>query len=638
MADLFNQQISATYSGLLKTTSSGVLTSSLTQITDGRGNGSPLYISTAAINFYNAYSFPITDGTADQVLKTDGAGAITWQDDANSGTVTSVALSVPTGLTVTGSPITTNGTITIGGTLGVANGGTGATTLTGILLGNGTSAISSITSANDGYILTADGVGGYAFEVASGGDVNVSGTPVADQIAIWTNATTIKGDPTLTINATTHEILLDQPSNEPRDGYNYNIGGGNILATRGIRNVGFGNDNLNVVTNGNFNTAFGSEALLSNTDGSNNVSVGLNSMYLNTTGNNNTAIGHSALAGNSVSSFNTAIGSSSFNNATGSYNTGIGYGSGSAITTGSKNVIIGRFTGTTGESPTPVYDIRTSSNNIVISDGDGNVRQTFDDTGAATFSGNVGIGVTPTAAKLQVKGEAYFKPFLPVVISGGVGYYGTNLTLTSDLGATQGANRIWSRYTGEGSPAISFEKSTTAQGYHSDPRLLTYTETVRITGGGVLQANYGISFPTPSPASSGTPNASSVLDAYEEGTWTQTINSSGYTGVTYVTAETHGNYTRVGNIVTAFFYMRFSGTYVSGGSVIISGLPYSAPTNRQEGVVIYTNLALSNVPTAYPISSHIYLYTLDVGSAGSFVSPTADANTRYLVGSVTYGI
>jgi hypothetical protein len=80
MADLFNQQISATYSGLLKTTSSGVLTSSLTQITDGRGNGSPLYISTVAINFYNAYSFPSTDGTADQILSTDGAGAITWVD------------------------------------------------------------------------------------------------------------------------------------------------------------------------------------------------------------------------------------------------------------------------------------------------------------------------------------------------------------------------------------------------------------------------------------------------------------------------------------------------------------------------------------------------------------------------------
>jgi hypothetical protein len=46
-----------------------------------------------------------------------------------SGTVTSVALSGgTTGLTVTGSPITTTGTITLAGTLAVANGGTNATT------------------------------------------------------------------------------------------------------------------------------------------------------------------------------------------------------------------------------------------------------------------------------------------------------------------------------------------------------------------------------------------------------------------------------------------------------------------------------------------------------------------------------
>ena len=49
-----------------------------------------------------------------------------------SGTVTSVALSGgTTGLTVSGSPVTSSGTITLAGTLAIANGGTGATTLAG---------------------------------------------------------------------------------------------------------------------------------------------------------------------------------------------------------------------------------------------------------------------------------------------------------------------------------------------------------------------------------------------------------------------------------------------------------------------------------------------------------------------------
>jgi hypothetical protein len=51
---------------------------------------------------------------------------------SGSGTVTSVGVSGgTTGLTTSGSPVTSSGTITLGGTLAVANGGTGVTTSTG---------------------------------------------------------------------------------------------------------------------------------------------------------------------------------------------------------------------------------------------------------------------------------------------------------------------------------------------------------------------------------------------------------------------------------------------------------------------------------------------------------------------------
>jgi hypothetical protein len=62
------------------------------------------------------------------VTITNGAGAITIAATGSGGTVTSVAVSGgTTGLTVSGSPITTTGTITLAGTLAVANGGTGIT-------------------------------------------------------------------------------------------------------------------------------------------------------------------------------------------------------------------------------------------------------------------------------------------------------------------------------------------------------------------------------------------------------------------------------------------------------------------------------------------------------------------------------
>lgn len=63
--------------------------------------------------------------------------------------LTSVAVSGgTTGLTTSGGPITGSGTITIDGTLGVANGGTGATSLTSgsLIVGAGTGSLSAVTN------------------------------------------------------------------------------------------------------------------------------------------------------------------------------------------------------------------------------------------------------------------------------------------------------------------------------------------------------------------------------------------------------------------------------------------------------------------------------------------------------------
>ena len=70
----------------------------------------------------------LTAGTG--ITITNGAGSITIDAD-NNGTVTSVDVSGgTTGLTFSGGPITASGTITMAGTLAIANGGTGQTTAT----------------------------------------------------------------------------------------------------------------------------------------------------------------------------------------------------------------------------------------------------------------------------------------------------------------------------------------------------------------------------------------------------------------------------------------------------------------------------------------------------------------------------
>ena len=99
---------------------------------------------------------------------------------ASLGTVTSVAASGgTTGLTFTGSPITTSGTLTLGGTLGVANGGTNgsaAPTAGAVAYGNGTAyAFSSVGTS--GQVLTSSGAGAPTWATPTTGTVtSVTGT------------------------------------------------------------------------------------------------------------------------------------------------------------------------------------------------------------------------------------------------------------------------------------------------------------------------------------------------------------------------------------------------------------------------------------------------------------------------------
>jgi hypothetical protein len=96
------------------------------------------------------------------------------------GTVTSVGASGgTTGLTFTGSPITTSGTFTLGGTLGIANGGTNGTataTAGAVSYGTGTAYAFSAAGAS-GQVLTSAGAGAPTWTTPTTGTVtSVTGT------------------------------------------------------------------------------------------------------------------------------------------------------------------------------------------------------------------------------------------------------------------------------------------------------------------------------------------------------------------------------------------------------------------------------------------------------------------------------
>lgn len=97
------------------------------------GTGDALSPIAGAVVYSDATHFVLTGvGTPGQVLTSDGANAPYWMTITGTGTVTSVnASGGTTGLTFTGGPITGAGVLTLGGTLAVASGGTGATTASG---------------------------------------------------------------------------------------------------------------------------------------------------------------------------------------------------------------------------------------------------------------------------------------------------------------------------------------------------------------------------------------------------------------------------------------------------------------------------------------------------------------------------
>jgi hypothetical protein len=128
------------------------------------------------------------------------------------------------------------------------------------------------------------------------------------------------------------------------------------------------------------------------TTGSNNIAIGSSALSSITTSNANIGIGNSALASVVNGAFNIALGFGVGASITsGSNNTLFGYGAGQSITTGNYNTILGAYAGTAG-----------MSSNIVLADGQGNIRYQWNGTN------NVfGNPISGTSATFRTDQNAY---------------------------------------------------------------------------------------------------------------------------------------------------------------------------------------------------------------------------------------
>ena len=124
-----------------------------------------------------------------------------------------------------------------------------------------------------------------------------------------------------------------------------------------------------------------------------NIKIG--NQILGAGSDNNIGIGDQALRTlNGGDGYNVGLGHLSlYGSTTGAYNIGVGYRAGQQMTSGSYNVLLGGYQGNSTD-----LDIRATSNYVVISDGQGNIRQTIN------ASGDVGIKTTVINEALTVSG------------------------------------------------------------------------------------------------------------------------------------------------------------------------------------------------------------------------------------------
>ena len=270
----------------------------------------------------------VTGTWPNQTIAASGGGG--------SGTVTSVAATVPSVFSVSGSPITTSGTLAMtysGTALPVANGGTGQTSYTDgqLLIGNSTGNTLTKATLTAGTNVTITNAAGAITIAASGGGASAA-TPTA--------LGTVYG---LTSSSSPNNVLLG-----------YNAG----ASTTGASNVGVGSSALLSNTSGLENTATGFQAMYTNTSGEGNTVSGFKALYSNTSGVLNIATGYQALYSNASGGYNTSTGFYALHqNTTASNNVAYGNQALRYNTTGTRNVAVGSFA---------LQSNTTSSDNVAV--------------------------------------------------------------------------------------------------------------------------------------------------------------------------------------------------------------------------------------------------------------------------------
>ncbi len=301
------------------------------------------------------------------------------------------------------------------GVLSLANGGTGANSITANRLvgSNGAGSALQAVTCPLSQVLSFDASGNYGcYTVSSlfsgfvnGGNSFGAASSIGNtdnyDLTLKTNnqaRLTVQAGGNVGIGTTTPAFALDVAASTI--GFNGSLvmhqGGGNT-------NIFVGTGSGNSSMTGTYNSAIGNASLVSNTTGTDNVAMGSGVLYYNTTGSSNSGFGDGTLKNNLTGGNNVGFGNSAlYNVATGNNNTAVGINAGyNANAASSGNVFIGYNAGPSAASAV--------SNKLYVANAPGTPLIYGD-----FVAGNVGINTTTPASTLTVAGTIVSTPPSPI--------------------------------------------------------------------------------------------------------------------------------------------------------------------------------------------------------------------------------
>ena len=179
-------------------------------------------------------------------------------------------------------------------------------------------------------------------------------------------------------------------------------------------------------------------------------------------------------------------------------------------------------------------------------------------------------------------------------------------------------------------------RTSGAEGLTLSSTSLTIANGLTLTDGDIAVASgHGISFAADGSASG---MSSELLHDYEEGSWTPTVTSGG-SSMSY--SVQHGNYSKIGDICYACFYLACNGGTMASSVLKIGPLPFTSAANHYIVASGYNNASNGSVtrpqPILFPDDTNIWYYEQG-GNGVSQVTGSTLGNNLSQLWNITYRV